>query len=45
MKATKALYEMGCGDMAFMVFSFFLKGVCELCVDLVVFVLKEHSWS
>jgi len=32
---------MGCGDKAFIVFSFSEKEFCELCVDLVVFVIKK----
>jgi len=36
---------MGCGDKAFIVFLSSEKEFCELCVDFVVFVIKEHSWS
>jgi hypothetical protein len=35
MKTTKAFYEMGCDDKAFIVFLFSEKEFCELCVDLV----------
>ena len=44
-KITKALYEMGCDDNVFIVFLFSEKEFCELCVDLVVFVIIEHSCS
>ena len=42
-KVTKVLYEMGCDDKACTVFLFSKKEFCELGVDFVVFVIKEHS--
>jgi len=39
-KTTKALYEMGCDDKASTVFLSSKKELCELCIDLVVFVIK-----